>query len=289
MNDVNIIFDSNYVCYVHKFALSQGLTYRGGRTEIIFGFLKTIFDMAERFESSKFFFCWDSRESFRRQIYPEYKINRRREDRTEEEKRQDRIAYHQFDLIREKVLKSLGFANIFQVEGYESDDIIASLVKNNFPEETNVVISSDNDLLQLLENCSLYNISKRSLTTKDEFTRNYGISPEEWGKVKSIAGCSTDNVSGVYGVGEKTAAKYLSGKMKEGKIKQRIESEEGIKILENNSALVVLPFPGIPIFDVSEKDSFSLDKFIRVFEKYGFESLSQEKRIKSIKKIFLNA
>jgi hypothetical protein len=77
--------------------------------------------------------------------------------------------------------------------------------------------------------------------------------------------------------------------MKEGKIKQRIESEEGIKILENNSALVVLPFPGIPIFDVSEKDSFSLDKFIRVFEKYGFESLSQEKRIKSIKKIFLNA
>jgi len=72
-----IIIDSNYVAYAQKFALSSGLTYRGGRTEIIFGFLKTVFNMSRKFETERFIFCWDSKDSLRKELYPEYKANRR--------------------------------------------------------------------------------------------------------------------------------------------------------------------------------------------------------------------
>lgn len=126
----NIIVDSNYVCNVHRFALSQGLTYRGGRTEIIYGFLRTVFDMAEKFDSSRFLFCWDASNLLRRKIYPLYKANRRPDDRPEEDKKQDRLAFHQFDLVREDVLRSLGFSCTYQIEGFESDDLIAKLVKD---------------------------------------------------------------------------------------------------------------------------------------------------------------
>lgn len=283
----NIIVDSNYVCYVHKFALSQGLTYRGGRTEIIYGFLRTVFDMAEKFDSSRFLFCWDASNSLRRKIYPLYKANRRPDDRPEEDKKQDRLAFHQFDLVREDVLRSLGFSCIYQIEGFESDDLIAKLVKENLFSQENVVISSDNDLYQLLEGCCLYNISKRSLTTKDEFLRNYGLSPDKWSEIKSISGCGTDNVAGVVGIGEKTAAKYVLGSLKDGKTKQKIETEEAKKIIERNRELVHLPFASTPNLDTSQKDSFSLQKFTETFCRYGFSSFLKEDKLKIISKRFL--
>ncbi|MFH1547636.1 MAG: hypothetical protein ABIC57_04060, partial [bacterium] len=73
-----------------------------------------------------------------------------------------------------------------------------------------------NDLFQLLDYCTLYNISTKTLTTKEEFERNYSISSRKWHLVKTIAGCSSDNVSGAKGVGEKTAIKYLNNELKAG-------------------------------------------------------------------------
>ena len=80
-----VIVDSNYIGYVSAFALSQGMSYRGSNTEVIFGFLRQIISIAIKFQPDQIAFCWDSRNSKRKEILPEYKENRKK-DRTEEEK-----------------------------------------------------------------------------------------------------------------------------------------------------------------------------------------------------------
>lgn len=278
---VNVIIDCNYLSYVCRFALSQGLTYRGGHTEIIFGFLRHILILAEHFESNNFFFCWDSRESLRKKLYPSYKANRRPDDRPEEEKELDAIAFQQFTSLREIILPELGFENIYMMDGYESDDLLAILVKKL--SGPNIVVASDNDLLQLLSFCSLYNVTKKQLTTKSEFTRKYGIEPEVWSEVKALAGCSSDNVPGVPGVGEITAIKFLTGQLTQGKVFLKIR--ESGEIRDRNRLLVTLPLKDIPL-PIYKENRLLKSNFLGVFSTYGLKSMSQEKEFSKWAKVF---
>jgi len=266
---------------VCRFALSQGLTYRGSHTEIIFGFLRHILILAEHFESNNFYFCWDSKESVRKELYPKYKANRRPDTRSQEEKELDIIAFKQFNELREKILPELGFRNIFMVEGYESDDLIAILVKKL--EGSNIVVASDNDLLQLLSFCSLYNISKKQLTTKKEFIRKYSIQPETWSEVKALSGCTSDNVSGIPGVGEKTAIKFLTGELTQGKVFSKIH--ESGEIRDRNRLLVSLPLKDIPL-PIYKENILLKSTFLGVFSIYGLVSMSQEKEFMKWVRIF---
>lgn len=279
---INIIVDCNYLCYVNRFALSQGLSYRGERTEIIFGFVRHLLELATNFESNKFYFCWDSRESLRREIYPTYKANRRPDNRPEEEKEADQIAYNQFNELKNNCLKELGFKNVFERKGYESDDIIAILT--NKLEQPNIVVSSDNDLYQLLDRCSMYNISKKQLTTKQEFVRKYGIEPSEWINVKKLSGCSSDNVKGVVGIGEKTALKFVKNELKSKTTLFTISNSKDI--IEMNLKLIKLPLDNfeLPIY---KKDELTQEKFKFVFNNYGLFSFINEKQWNKFIKHFM--
>ena len=271
-----LIFDSNYISWTCAFALSRGMTYSGNRTEIIFGFMKQIIALTENFEATQIVFCWDSRESKRREVYPEYKGNRRKE-LTEEEKESLSLVYKQFDEIRLTVLPELGFWNIFTLSGYESDDLIANIVldpKNNHDQI--VVISSDSDLYQLLNWCSVYSITKAQTMDKEIFTRHYGISPEEWIHVKAIAGCNTDNVKGVGGIGEKKAISYLKGNLNHGKMYFKIINSQDV--IDRNLALVTLPYAGCPSPKI-RKNNLTIDKYKMICETYGMESLLEKKNL----------
>ena len=262
-----IIFDSNYVAYVNKFSLSQGLSYQGTHTEIIFGFLKQVLSLAEQFKDYNVVFCWDSKESLRKKICPEYKTNRK-ENLTEEQKEANQIAYAQFDILRKTILPELGFNNNFMENGYESDDLIASLVLTRTDKP--MVISSDKDLYQLLDHCNIYSITKREIYNKELFTREYSIRPSRWVTIKSIAGCNTDNIKGVEKVGEKTVIKYLKGE-----IKPTTKTYDSIVNFDIsiNRKLIELPFIGCP--DINAKicsNNLTRKKFISVFEKFGLQS-----------------
>lgn len=269
MNEITLIIDANYCCYVSKFAYSKGLTYLGNSTEIIFGFLRKLLELAEQFETKKFIFCWDSPKLFRKDIYPEYKANRHIE-KTPEEKEADILAYKQFDEIRKIILPELGFKRNYQVEGYESDDLIASIVKNG--SEKYVVVSSDEDLFQLLDYCSLFHLTHKNLTTKRIFEREYKISPSKWVDVKCITGCSTDNVKGIFGVGQVNAIKYLKDEL--GKETAKYKSIIGNpEIIERNRKLIELPFEGLSFQDFIPTELFYKNKFEEIFKKYGFKSM----------------
>lgn len=264
-----IIVDCNYICHQAKHTL-QYLSHEDQPTGVIFGFMKRLYKFAGEFETSRFAFAWDSGESLRRELFPEYKESRRRE-KTPEEQELDGLAYHQFDLLREKVLPALGFNNNFIAEGYEGDDVIASILGSNNFKTLPVVVASDNDLFQLLGKCRLYNPSTEKMYTRSDFKDEWGLYPDDWVMVKAIAGCSGDGVPGVQGVGDKTAAKYLRGELKKGKIRERIHDSKDI--LERNLKLVRLPFKGMsPVKLSRKKEKFDLDGFCDICEEYDFRS-----------------
>jgi hypothetical protein len=106
------------------------------------------------------------------------------------------------------------------------------------------VVSSDKDLWQLIsERVSCWNPQTKKLISLRGFKKIYGIEPDDWIRVKSIAGCATDDIPGIVGVGEATAAKYLRGTLKKDSLAfGRIEAADDM--ICKNRVLVRLPFPG---------------------------------------------
>lgn len=267
-----LIIDSN--CIAHQAKHSMGhLKHKDVATGTIFGFLRIIRSIAEEFQTNRLWFCWDSKKSIRKLYYPWYK-EKRHKDKTPEEKELDAIAYEQFDALRDELLWRIGFRNIFMQIGYESDDLIMKLVENEWEEARTdlVVVTTDGDLYQVLKLADIYNPHKKIVYTAQDFFSDYKISPVSWAYVKAIAGCSTDEVPGVSGVGEKNAIKFLKDELKEkSKRMQAIRSEEGRALIDRNKWLVTLPLPGTKTMEVQE-DKFDFDEFMDVCHEYGLNS-----------------
>ena len=279
---MQIILDCNWICYRAAFGMSN-LSYDNKQVHIIFDFIRQLLVLAKKFDCSNFVFCFDSRNSWRKIYSPIYKSNRHK-DLTPEQEADLVDTFRQMVDLRQIVLPYMGFRNIFYQSGYEADDLIAKTIKDN--EGKFMVVSSDEDLFQLLDSdVNLYNF-KRILSYAD-FCETYKILPIQWPEVKAIAGCSGDNVIGIRGIGEKSAAKYLTGKLK-GKSKEGIESIEGCRIKAFNLPLVLLPFNGKKPLRSCQivPDEISEDRFSSMFGQYGFRSFLNEENWKKWGEVF---
>ncbi|WP_406604017.1 DNA polymerase I [Bartonella gliris] len=141
-----------------------------------------------------------SSDTFRKQIYPQYKANR-------EAPPEDLIP--QFALIRQAT-KAFNLPCI-EKEGFEADDLIATyahLATQNGAKTT--IISSDKDLMQLVNtHVSLYDGMKDKHIGISEVIEKWGVAPEKMVDLQALTGDSTDNVPGIPGIGPKTAAQLL--------------------------------------------------------------------------------
>lgn len=266
---VRLIIDSNALCHAAYHSLGE-LKYDTQNTGVIFGFLLQLQSLATLFRTNDIVFCWDSRRSLRRDKYPWYKA-KRNEQKTEIEKKAMLAAFKQFSLIRTHVLPTIGFNNNPINTGYESDDTIAQLV-HNYQDKSNIVVSSDADLYQLLDYCKMYLFRKKQMYTKVDLKTEYGITPEQWVQVKQIAGCSSDLVPGVPGVGIVTAIKYLMNNINPGKKRSAILAQAGQDVIERNKWLVKLPLEGCPV-PALQANNIRIDGVVSIFEEYGMESL----------------
>lgn len=265
-----LLIDSNAVCHRARHAMKgTQLSHEEMRTEVIFSFMNQIFTLAERFNTNRFVFAWDSRESKRRKIYPAYK--KRDKEKTQEDIDFDNLTLPQFDRIRCEVLPALGFCNQFLKEGYEADDIIAALVMKHKDKFT--IVSRDNDLYQLLFFAQMYDPQTKRMMDKSSFYGNFGILPSKWAMVKAIAGCKSDNVKGIDRVGEVTALKYLKGQLKEN-AKLLTAINENQKLIDFNIKLVKLPFAGMTDNFTLSADTLSARKFLETFSQFGFRTFT---------------
>lgn len=266
-----ILIDSNSICHSAKHTLDS-LSWEEKKVGVIFGFLRQLLSLSKTFSSNQFVFVWDSKESLREKIFSGYKEKRKKKEKTPQEIKEDKIAYEQFDIIRKDILPFLGFKNNFMFDGFEADDLIAKICERYSSKEINIV-SADEDLYQCLsKTISMYSIKKKQTYSIQNLWKEYRISPKEWGEVKAIAGCSTDEVPGVPNVAEKTAAKYLTLKLP-----KHYEAYRNIiankELIERNKKLVILPFEGTPDIELVSDDISDLKKFITICQRYGFNSL----------------
>ena len=259
-----LVIDCSCICHAVRHRLGH-LRHGSQGTGIVFGFLAKIQALYDRYEPHGFLFCWDSRKSVRRHEFPGYKNRPKTPD--------DLEAYEQFDLLRGTILPAMGFKNSYHQPGFEADDLIAALVMNPPPASRFVVVSSDQDLYQLLDHCSIVHPFTRKTMSRRLFTGRYGIPPTQWVGVKCMAGCSSDTLPGIAGIGETRALQFLRGELKETTVAyQRIVSDEGTWITCRNQPLVALPHAGTRLPQISDECLYD-GNVKAVFETYGLRSL----------------
>lgn len=272
-----ILIDGNCIGARSVFTVGN-LSYQEMPTGVIYGFLKEVQRIFEEFESNRICFFWDSRTSLRKLIFPNYKV-KRHDNRTQREKDTWALAYEQYNKLQTEILPFIGWNNQFLEEGYEADDLLclATQTLKAKADDQIIMVTSDEDLYQCLDLCDIYNPAKKNPTemlfTKRKFHTKYGINPMYWADVKAIAGCSSDEVPGIVGVGEKTAIKFLIQDLpRTTKAYQNIISPNGKAIIERNKPLVTLPFEGTPALRFQE-NKLKIRNFVSVCEDYGMVSL----------------
>ncbi|MGO1161292.1 DNA polymerase I [Brucella pseudogrignonensis] len=141
-----------------------------------------------------------SSQTFRKEIYPEYKANRTAPP-------EDLIP--QFGLIRQAT-RAFNLPCI-EKEGFEADDLIATYARIAAEAGGDVtIVSSDKDLMQLVTpQVSMYDGMKDKQISIPEVIEKWGVPPEKMIDLQSLTGDSTDNVPGIPGIGPKTAAQLL--------------------------------------------------------------------------------
>lgn len=273
----NSIFlvDANYIAYRGVYGLFQAPI-----TEIenamLYGFMKTLVSIGkgikvgdkQRLKPSNMILCWDSKHNYRKMLYPPYK--KKPNNLTDHQERVLDSVRATFPRLREWMSRINIPGYIFA--GYEADDVIAAFTKQF--KERFIIITRDEDLYQLLdERVSIYKMVKgeKKLYTVDTFTRTYGIKPNAWAFVKAIGGCSSDNIPGVRGVGEKTAVKYIAEEKLNIKLTDKIINN--VDMVRLFQRLTRLPFDNRRFNSLSvEKKEPNWDAFTNFCQIYNFKS-----------------
>jgi len=194
------LIDASAFIFRAYYALAP-LSSKGRPSHAVAGFASMLLKLLREKGPKSCVVVFDSRKpSFRKEIYPEYKANR-------EVPPPDLSG--QIVAVRQMCEKA-GFP-ILQEEGLEADDWIASFVRNAFPKEKVVIISSDKDLLQLVDKrVQMYDSFRDKRTGIAEVKEKWAVKPEQIRDLLSLTGDSSDNIPGIEGIGPKTAAKLLN-------------------------------------------------------------------------------
>lgn len=292
-NNSNIIIDCSSIIYSSFYAYGA-LSTEGKKTGILFGFLTKILKIAKELDSNRLYFCFDHEDEEREKLYPEYK--HKRKQKKKEFTQQERYEYHtmveQSIELHNYVLPKIGFRNIFQQPGYESDDLMAVLV-NTFKnsDRKTLMVTSDNDMYQCLEHCDIVNPSTMAKFTMKMFMDKYKVYPSQWPICKAHGGCESDSVLGIQGMSDpknesSKALKYILKELTKGKIVERIKSEEGQKIIKRNIQLVTLPYPGTKQL-ILRRNKITKQNLLDIFNKYKFKSFLEFDRFKEWERCFL--
>lgn len=176
---------------------------QGRFTGAVVGFLRSLGSYRKRFPKAEIYVCWDGNSQRRKTLYPDYKGNRA-----------SRSGQPDFGWgwLRE-VLPLLGVHQAFNPQE-EADDVMASLVRGPLAGASNVMVTSDRDLLQVVSDstyqlCPAVGAGKEKLYDPSLVALEYGVEPSSMVQLRALVGDTSDHIPGVPGFGQKTAAKTL--------------------------------------------------------------------------------
>ena len=179
-----------------------------GRTDFCDDYVRTVESLARSYDCSNIIITSDKgSSSYRREISPEYKQNRKDKyaEQTEEEKQAFADFFEEFENTLEVLADKFP---VLQYQGVEADDIAAHLVKNRkrYGLGDMWLISSDRDWDLLIdERVARFSYVTRKEVTIDNWHEHYDVTREEYISLKCLTGDKGDNVAGVPGIGPKRA------------------------------------------------------------------------------------
>ena len=195
-----LVDGSGYIFRAY-YAIPTRNTADGTPTNATFGFTNMLIKLLRESDADGIAVIFDaSGESFRNEIYGDYKANR-------DEPPEDLVP--QFAMVREAT-KALNLPCV-EMLGYEADDLIATYARQAKAAGARVtVVSSDKDLMQLVEDgVDMFDPMKNREIGPAEVVEKFGVPPDKVVEVQSLAGDSVDNIPGVPGIGIKTAAQLI--------------------------------------------------------------------------------
>lgn len=204
-SDILIVIDGNSLVHRAFHAIPPLSTSQGLVTNAVYGFTNMLMKIIAEESPSRIAVAFDKgRATFRHDDYEYYKANR---SATPEDLRP------QFPVLKD-VLKAMRI-KIFEIEGFEADDIIGTITAKAEREGLkSIVVTGDRDALQLVSPLTRVRLTKKGISELDEYDEGkvwdrYGITPLQYTDFKGLTGDSSDNIPGIPGIGEKTASRLL--------------------------------------------------------------------------------
>jgi DNA polymerase-1 len=271
------LIDGNSLAYRAFFALPESIGTSDGRpTNAIFGLASMLVKIIDEHHPQGVIVAWDAGWSGREKTYDLYKAQRKPRP----------------DLLREQwphlmpLVEAFGYTNV-KVEGFEADDVIASLARQAREQGIEVmVVTGDRDAYQLVGDGIRVMSTSRGITETKIYDvaaveERYGVSPELITDLMGLRGDTSDNIPGVPGIGEKTATQLLQKFGSLDKVLESVDEISGAKRKENlvnhaedarmSKALATLQYDietGVDLAAAldSEPDRGALRDFMREFE-----------------------
>lgn len=252
-------------------------TSTGVSTNAVYGFVNMLNKAIQIIQPKYVMVAWDSgKPTFRHEQFSEYKGTR---------KQLDEELIIQFPIVRE-YLDAYGIFR-YEEDGIEADDIIGTLAKRYKDSQVHI-LSSDNDLLQLIDDTTEVMLMKKGISEMQRMDvatlyEQKSIKPYQVIEMKGLMGDASDNIPGVKGVGEKTALKLISeydtvenvyehiDEIK-GKLKEKLVSEKAMALLSKQLATIKTDCDiDVNLEDFSfDADIEALNAFFKKYEMHSF-------------------
>ena len=275
------LIDGNSFCYRAFYAIRDLSTSRGEPANAVYGFVAMLRKIMKDEKPDYLGIAFDLKgPTFRHKKYKEYKIHRK--------PMPDELVT-QMPVIKE-VVRAYNVP-IFEKEGYEADDILATIAKKLAEKSLDVyIVTGDKDVLQLVgPHIKIYSTHKEGLIyDRKSVKERYGVEPEKIVDLIALMGDSTDNISGVPGFGEKTAVSLMKDfksleemLSKPNKIKQEAKRKLLIQHADKarlSKELAALDY-NVPIeielskLKIEEPDA---EKLLEIFKRLEFRNLIKE-------------
>ncbi len=283
-----LIFDANSILHRAYHALPSLSTKRGEFVNGVYGFLLVFFKVIKEFQPDALVACFDfPAKTFRHKEFKDYKATR---PPTPKE------LASQIPILKE-VLKAF-LVKIIEKEGYEADDLVGTICQQ-LPNLEKIVISGDKDLLQLVNpHTKVYllktGIKEKILYDEQMVKEKYqGLTPLQLVDLKALVGDPSDNIPGVFGIGEKTAINlikkfnniegiYENLEKLSLKLKKLLLDQKEKAFLSKNLAKINKNVPLKISFQENSWPNFQEEKVVEIFKRLGFKSLI--KRLPELKK-----
>ncbi len=273
------LIDGHALCYRSFYAIRELSTSTGQATNAVYGFVSTLRKILRVYKPEYMAVCFDfGKKTFRQEKFAEYKIQR---PKMPEDLRSQ-------ILIIKDVIKAF-HVPIFEREGYEADDIIATLTDQVSDNVEVVIVTEDKDMYQLINNHTrFFSIRKDTIAGYEDIKEKLGFEPNRIIDFIGLAGDSSDNIPGIAGIGEVTARKLINqyssledifdhlDEITPVKVREKLSQQKESAVLSKELAILYREVPLDFELEKAKVQEPNNDRLVEMFKFLEFQRLAEE-------------